>query len=215
MIKSLQSKMILIMFLFIFLIILFSAIISIIRMEQVYYSGFNEEMLNTISSFGIEANNSTDNKDGKEDASIDKLISNFSIYFSINKTNRNGMILDKDYKILFASQKDELTDEIRGYIDSYSNNPEMHQLVNTSNEYYFIYFIKDLQTNANKYIIVVSQDKTYINGQLRDVILFYVACLIIISIITVIVSTLLASNVTKPIEIIRKKAQKIAARRRY
>ena len=88
MIKSLQSKMIFVMFIFILLIILFSAAVSIIRMEQVYYSGFVEEMLNTISSFGIEANNSTDNKDGKSDnESIEKLISNFSIYFSINKTN--------------------------------------------------------------------------------------------------------------------------------
>ncbi|MBR6252363.1 MAG: HAMP domain-containing protein [Clostridia bacterium] len=214
MIKSLQSKMILIMFLFIFLIILFSAFVSIIRMEQVYFRGFDEEMLNTISSFGIEANSSNDNKDGELDqVSIEKLISNFNIYFSINKTNRNGMILDENNNILYSSEPDELTDEVKGYIADFSNHSEEHQLVNSNqaNEYYFIYFIRDFQTGNTKYVIVVSQDKTYINSQLRDVALFYVACLFVVSIITIVVSALLASNVTKPIEIIRKKAQKIAA----
>ena len=53
MIKSLQTKMILVMFVFILLIILFSAFFSIIKMEQVYYRGFVEEILSTISSFGL------------------------------------------------------------------------------------------------------------------------------------------------------------------
>ncbi len=217
MIKSLQSKMILVMFVFILLIILFSSAVSIIRMEQVYYRGFEEEMLNTISSFGIEAsgpdNPQIDLSEDAENASIKKLILNFSIYFSINKTNRNGMILDEEHNILYSSKDDELTDTVKSYVIDFANNEQGYQLVNDkeANKYYFIYFIRDVETSENKYTIVVSQDKTYINNQLRDVSLFYVACLVVISIITVVVSALLASNVTKPIEVIRKKAQLIAA----
>ena len=217
MIKSLQSKMILVMFVFILLIILFSAAVSIIRIEQVYYRGFEEEMLNTISSFDIEANapnNPETNKENQlENDSVKKLILNFSIYFSLNNTNRNGIILDEDNNILYASNAEELTDEVRGYINEFAEREQAYQLVNSSgaNEYYFIYYIRDVKTSANRYTIVVSQDKVYINKQLRDVALFYVACLVVISIITVIVSALLASNVTKPIEVIRKKAQLIAA----
>ena len=217
MIKSLQSKMILVMFVFILLIILFSSAVSIIRIEQVYYKGFEEEMLNTISSFGIEAAGPNDSeieiRDNDENASIKKLILNFSIYFSINKTNRNGMILDEEYNILYSSKEDHISDEVKGYINDFSSNEQGYQLINNkeTNEYYFIYFIRDLETSENKYTVVVTQDKSYINKQLRDVSLFYVACLVVISIITVIVSALLASNVTKPIEVIRKKAQLIAA----
>ena len=56
MLKSLQSKMILVMFVFILIIILFSAFFSMIKIEQVYYRGFVEEMINTISSFGLKIN---------------------------------------------------------------------------------------------------------------------------------------------------------------
>ena len=214
MIKSLQSKMILVMFLFIFLVILFSALVSIFRMEQVYFRGFEEEMLNTISSFGIEAKSSTKGTD-YDDVSIEKLISNFSIYFSINKTNRNGIIIDNDGKVLYTSKSGDFADESKELIGEFANSEEDHHLVNDNktNNYYFIHFIREGNSSENKYTIVVSQDKTYINQQLRNIALFYVACLVVVSIITIVVSALLASNVTKPIEIIRKKAQLIAARR--
>ena len=60
MLKSLQSKMILVMFLFILVIISFSAFFSMIKIEQIYYRGFVEEMINTISSFGLNINNVKD-----------------------------------------------------------------------------------------------------------------------------------------------------------
>ena len=99
--------------------------------------------------------------------------------------------------------------------DEFANSEEDHHLVNDNktNNYYFIHFIREGNSSENKYTIVVSQDKTYINQQLRNIALFYVACLVVVSIITIVISALLASNVTKPIEIIRKKAQLIAARR--
>ena len=47
MFKSLQSRMIFVMFLFILIVIVFSAFFSMIKIEQIYYRGFVEEMINT------------------------------------------------------------------------------------------------------------------------------------------------------------------------
>jgi len=219
MIKSLQSKMILGMFIFILIIILFSASFSIVKMEQVYYSGFVEEMLNTISSFGIHVNEprmpglEIEKPGNVEEADIDRIIQNFTIYFSINNVTRKGAVLDKDFKTLYYSEGTVLSEGEIANIKENANTEEDYKLINSndSNEYYFIFYVKDLETNEVKYILIVEQDKTYINNQMREVTIIYVTGMIIISIITIIVSTLLASNVTKPIEYIRKKAQLIAA----
>ena len=58
MLRSLQSKMILVMLLFILIIISFSAFFSMLKTEQIYFRSFGEEMINTISSFGLNINNS-------------------------------------------------------------------------------------------------------------------------------------------------------------
>ena len=62
MFKSLQSKIILLMFLFISIVIMIVAAFSMVKMEQVYYRGFVEEMLNTISSFGLNINDLSENE---------------------------------------------------------------------------------------------------------------------------------------------------------
>ena len=221
MFKSLQTKMILVMFVFILIIILFSAFFSIIKMEQVYYRGFVEEMLNTISGFGINVspniNPDRQNPDrdfkNNSDANIAQFIQNFNIYFSLNNNSRFGTIFDGDFKTIFSSKKDGLDEAIVSKVKELSLLEENYQLINDSrlNEYYFIYYIKDFSTNEIKNIILIEQDKTYINSQLKEISMFYIASVIVISIITIIVTALLASNVTKPIEFIRKKAQLIAA----
>ena len=221
MIKSLQSKMILVMFIFILLVILFSAFFSIIKMEQVYYRGFVEEMLNTISSFGLSVNNSRPEYMGNakdankkiEEENIDKIINNFSIYFSLNNNTRNGFVLDENFKQIYSSKESGVSDEELEIAKAHINNNEEYILVNSSdsNEYCFVFYIKDSESGKIKNTIIVSQDKTYINAQMREVTIFYLASMVVISIITVIISALLASNVTKPIEFIRKKAQLIAA----
>ena len=218
MIKSLQSKMILVMFIFILLIILFSAFFSIIKMEQVYYRGFIQEMLNTISSFGIHIDNPIIELDEvgeqkkPQPLDIDKIKNNFDIYFSLNSNMRHGTILDENFQQLYSSKSQGLTSgEIQTVTNSISENGE-YTLINDNeaNEYYFIFYIK--QNGNIKYTLVIEQDKTYINSQMREVTIFYLASMIILSIITIAISALLASNVTKPIEFIRKKAQLIAAR---
>jgi two-component system sensor histidine kinase VicK len=222
MIKSLQTKMILVMFILILLIIVFSAFFSIMKMEQVYYRGFAEEMLNTIAGFGINIdanrNNPPDSNVGPK-APVDdigdlqKFILNFNIYFSINNNTRNGTILDKDFNVVFSSKKENINTEIVSQMEALSNLQEPYHLINDvkTNEYYFIYFLRNSEDGSITNSILIEQDKTYINSQLKEVTIMYIVGVVIISIITMIVTTLLASNVTKPIEFIRKKAQLIAA----
>ncbi len=228
MIKSLQSKMILVMFVFILLVILFSAFFSVLKMEQVYYRGFVEEMLSTISSFGVyvdELPQASDTKNLKSipkivEPNIPEIIKNFNIYFSINNNTRNGAILDEKYDVIYSSDSGEMNKEFISSIinrEDVTTKTESYSLINDrdSNEYYFIFFIKDINSDNIKNTIIIGQDKSYINSQMHEVTIFYAASIIVISIITIVISALLASNVTKPIEFIRKKAQLIAARRWY
>ena len=132
MIKSLQSKMILVMFIFILLVILFSAVFSILKMEQVYYRGFAEEMLNTISGFGITLN---DNRgqgampiDNKEN--MNRVIANFNIYFSLNSNIRNGTIFDNNFDIIFSSKEDKVDEEIFAQVKALKEEQNSYQLIN-------------------------------------------------------------------------------------
>lgn len=221
MFKSMQSKMILFMFIFILLIIAICAVFSVFKMEQVYYRGFVNEMLNTISSFGINVNNANDTTLGQkpgfankiEEENIEKVIDNFNIYFSLNNNTRNGIILDENQKVIYSSNDFKYEDTLlKEFLYSPESNEE-YKLINKNeyNQYYFVYYIKEFASQKVKYTLVVEQDKSYINYQMREASIFYIVGLIIISIITIIVTKLLASNVTKPIEYIRKKAQLIAA----
>ena len=220
MLKSLQSKMILVMFLFILVIISFSAFFSMLKIEQIYYRGFVEEMINTISSFGLNINNVQetyvgDNKNVAEkieEENIEKIINNFRIYFSLNNTSRYGSVLDKNFNVVYSSELNEISDEeIKMLEEAKALNLEYH-IVNERklDEYYFVYFIRERTSGELQYIIMIEQSKDYINAQLQEVSAFYGASIIVILFITIIVSLMLASNVTKPIEMIREKAEAIA-----
>ncbi len=220
MLKSLQSKMILVMFLFILVIISFSAFFSMIKIEQIYYRGFVEEMINTISSFGLNINNvkdmyAGDNKDIEEKLekeNIDKVISNFKIYFSLNNTSRYGSIFDKNLNIIYSSENNDISEEEKKIIINAADVKREYHIVDDEklDNYYFIYFIKQSNSEENQYIIMIEQSKDYINTQLKEISAFYGASIIVILFITIIISLMLASNVTKPIEIIREKAEAIA-----
>ena len=220
MLKSLQSKMILVMFLFILVIMLFSAFFSMLKIEQVYYRGFVEEMINTISSFGLNINSSQELYTGSnentikemEQENIEKIISNFKIYFSLNNASRYGSILDKDMNIVYSSENNGISEKEENLIkEALTTNKEYH-IVNEPmfDNYYFIFNIREKQSNALQYVIMIEQSKDYINIQMNEVSAFYMASVIVILFITIIISLMLASNVTKPIEIIREKAEAIA-----
>jgi len=191
--------MILVMFLFTAIIILFSAIMAILKVEEVYSKGFEEEMLNTISSFGVDLNNPI-------------TINNFNIYFAFNR-HRQGSILDENFNTLFSSKKEGLNEHDLELINNYKDSPKSYELVNDhkTDMYYFIYYIKDKGSNNIKYTIMILQDKSYISMQLKSITILYLLSITVVLIITIVISKLLASNVTKPIEMIRKKAELIAS----
>ena len=220
MLKSLQSKMILVMFIFILIIILFSAIFSMLKIEQIYYRGFVEEMINTVSSFGININNVKDTYTGNADGvveqiekeNIDKIINNFKIYFSLNNTNRYGCILDSNLDVVYSNINDELSDLEKQIISTARSEEKEYHIIDDKklDDYYFIYFIKDENSEEVEYVILIEQSREYINSQIKEVSAFYGASIIVILFITIIISLMLASNVTRPIEIIREKAEAIA-----
>ena len=220
MLKSLQSKMILVMFLFILVIILFSAFFSMMKIEQIYYRGFVEEMINTISSFGLNINNVEETYVGEnknavtevEQENVERVISNFRIYFSLNNASRYGKILDKNSNIVYSSEQNELSENELAIVEEAEKLNKEYHIVNNSkfDEYYFIYFIRDYSTGELQYTIMFEQSKEYINLQLKEISAFYGASVIVVLFIAIIVSLMLASNVTRPIEIIRYKAEAIA-----
>lgn len=65
--KSLQLKLILIFFILISTTILSIGVFSINMVEEVYYNGFVEEMLNTISSFGVNIENIKNEEENRRD----------------------------------------------------------------------------------------------------------------------------------------------------
>jgi len=221
MLKSLQSKMILVMFLFILIIILFSAFFSMIKIEQVYYRGFVEEMFNTISSFGLNINHIEESYVGDyeeavekiEKANIEKIINNFSIYFSLNNASRYGSILDSNLQAVYENNLNGISEKEKEMIKQANAEAEEYYIYNDekASEYYFIYFIREETTKNLQYVIMIEQSKDYIEAQLQEVFVFYTTSVFVVLFITIVVSAMLASNVTKPIEIIREKAEAIAS----
>ena len=68
--KSLQLKVILIFFILISTTVLGIGVYSIKKVEEVYYNGFIEEMLNTISSFGLNIKHIKDEETKRTDESL-------------------------------------------------------------------------------------------------------------------------------------------------
>ena len=68
--KSLQLKLILIFFVLISTTVLGIGVYSINKVEEVYYNGFIEEMLNTISSFGLNIKHIKDEETKRTDESL-------------------------------------------------------------------------------------------------------------------------------------------------
>ena len=202
--RSLQLKMILILFCFVLAVILVIGIFSVIKMEQVYYRGFVEEMINTISSFGINFS-----EGDLEEANFQKIYDNFSIYFSLNNISRTGMILDKDANVLFSSKNLNLSDNGVLCVEEALNSEDNYAVFNDfySNNYLFAYVVEDLEENNSnvEFVIYVMQSKAYINEQIKETIIIFTIAIIIISFITIVIALAFSSNITVPIENIRNK----------
>ena len=126
--KSLQVRLILIFFCLISVIILGMGIMSIVKIEEIYYNGFVEEMVNTIAGFGLnikkikleneqqmllDSNFIQGPKQEKNyESLIEKIYDNFNIYFSIDSKSRSGKIIDFNYNDVITGKKNELTDAV-------------------------------------------------------------------------------------------------------
>ncbi len=220
MLKSLQSRMILVMFIFILIVILFSAFFSMVKIEQIYYRSFVEEMLNTISSFGLNVNNVDDKAEdinvetakeiGREN--IDKIIHNFKIYFSLNYMSRFGKILDSNLQVIYSNNEEPLTELESSIIEESLQNTNRYHIFNEPEyeNYYFVYVIRAQEEGEPDYLILIEQSKEYIRAQLKEISFFYLIVIVVVMFISMIVSAMLVSNVTRPIEVIREKAEAIA-----
>jgi two-component system sensor histidine kinase VicK len=213
--KSLQLKMILIFFVFITVILIAVGVFSVIKVEQVYYNGFAEEMLNTISSFGVNINNIKDDvtyenvtEEQIEKDNIQKIYQNFSIYFSLNNISRRGKILNNENSVLFPSGDNEISEKAHECIEDAKKNVKKYAIYNDANSYYFSYVIEN--STDIEYIILVEQSKTYIQQQLNETKFVYGCTIIVLSFITIIIAIAMASNITKPLDELTRKAEKIA-----
>lgn len=219
--KSLQLKMMIIFFVFVLVSMIAASTFSTLKMEQIYYRGFVEEMLNTISSFGINISNMSNSagyeevdREALEKENLQKIYNNFRAYFSLNNISRSGKIIGKDGEILFSSKDTALSENaIKCINDAKLNsmNYAIYDDIDTQN-YLFTYVITHKVNNEDtiEYIILVEQSKEYIFNQLNEVRIIYGAGIVIVAFIGIIVSITFASNITKPIEILTKETEKIA-----
>ena len=99
--KSLQLKLILIFFILISTTVLGIGVYSINKVEEVYYNGFIEEMLNTISSFGLNIKHIKDEETKRTDES-----------FNVGKDfiNKKNQVLINEEKIE-NEREEKLTQE--------------------------------------------------------------------------------------------------------
>lgn len=220
--KSLQLKMIILFLVFVLVSLVAVGTFSMLKIEQIYYRGFAEEMINTIASFGINVD-SIDNKnkyDGVDKEALElenlnKIYINFKAYFSLNNISRSGKILGKDGDVLYSSRDSEITENMLKCIEDAKQNHMGYSILNDneSKNYLFTYIIRhNTQTEEDdiEYIIVIEQSKDYIQTQLNEIRLLYGSAIVIITLIAIIVSIVFASNITKPIDILTKEAEKIA-----
>lgn len=216
--KSLQLKMIVIFFIFVLVSIVAVGTFSVIKMEQIYYRGFVEEMLNTISSFGIDMNYIPEenlyegvDRETLEAENLKRIYNNFSAYFSLNHISRFGKILDQNNQVLFSSRNEELSSAALACVEE-AKQSNLKYAVKQDKNYIFAYAIthETEQGEQIDYIILVEQSKEYIQNQLNEVRIIYGTAVVIVAFITIIISVVFASNITKPIETLTKEAEKIA-----
>ena len=186
-IRSLQLKLILIFFILISTTTIGIGVYSINKIEEIYYNGFLEEMLNTISSFGLNIenmkiqdevhkseieknynvsnNNITINeeailKDQEEkevQEAVKKIWNNFNIYFSLNNISRRGVLLDNNYKEILSEQNMQLSDNAIKCIELAQKNVKHY------------YSMKDPETNSYVFAYNLSYE---LNGEKIESIIF-------------------------------------------
>ncbi len=218
--KSLQLKLILIFVILIVTAISGIGIFSMVKIEQVYYTGFVDEMLNNISGYNL--NMRLKDEDDIEllpeqqgpavvtKVDLDEFYRNFKIYFALNNASRYGVVLDADYTDLLSNSKYELTDAAKKCIAAAEKSPEKYA-VEDDFSYLFAYIIETNDVAGGKLIILISQSKAYINNQLNQIRGLYLLTLGVIIFVTLVITLIIGRSITKPIELLTNKAELMAS----
>ena len=216
--KSLQLRLILIFTILIVTIILGIGLFSFMKIEEVYYTGFVDEMLNNIAGYnfnvkGIEPAKEPDfNIQGPKapkKANIEEFYRNFRIYFSLNNATRYGAMLDPDYNDALTKSAYPLTDSAKNCIQMAEHSPNKYAVLNDDDDlcYLFAYVIENDLLEDGRVIIIISQSKAYINRQIDEIKIMYFATVVIVVLITLIIAVVTSRSITKPIELLTNKAE--------
>ena len=220
--KSLQFKMILIFVILIVTIIIGIGCFTFIKIEEVYYTGFVDEMLNNIAGYnfnvaGIERDrmNIPDNVQRPQmikEVDINKFYSNFKIYFSLNNATRYGVMLDSNYNDVLTGNSYPLTKIAKRCIDEAEMSHNKYAVLDDEDDfcYVFAYVIENDLFEDGKVIILISQSKAYINRQISEIGFFYFVTVMIILFVTLVIAVVTSRSITKPIELLTNKAELMA-----
>lgn len=219
--KSLQLRLILIFTILIVTIILGIGLFSFTKIEEVYYTGFVDEMLNNIAGYnfnvkGIEPKKQTTlNIQGpypQKKADIQSFYTNFRIYFSLNSATRYGAMLDTNYQDALSKAPYPLTESAKKCIALAEKSSSRYAVLNDEEDfcYLFAYVIENEQLEDGKVIIIISQSKAYINKQINEIKIMYFATVVIVVLITLMIAIVTSRSITKPIELLTNKAELMA-----
>ncbi|MBQ9279772.1 MAG: PAS domain-containing protein [Clostridia bacterium] len=220
--KSLQLKLIFVFVILIVTIILGIGLFSFMKIEEVYYTGFVDEMLNNIAGYnfnvaGIERENNltaieTYGPEMPKRANIDKFYSNFRIYFSLNNATRYGAMLDSNYQDVLTGNPYPLTKIAKECISIAESSPQRYAVLDDEDDfcYVFAYIIENDLLEDGRVIIVISQSKAYINRQINEIGFLYFVAVIIILFVTLLIAIVTSRSITKPIELLTNKAELMA-----
>ena len=227
--KSLQLRLILIFFVLISVIIIGMGIMSIVKIEEIYYNGFVEEMVNTITGFGLNLKNiklennkqlffntnviQGPKKEMDYTQMLEKIYDNFNIYFSIDSKSRSGKIIDANYNDIITGQRYELNDVVKDCIKNVKEGGKLYGSCNDNESelYWFIYVIDEDISKHDDNFILVAQSKAYINREITKITFMYCGILFVMVVVTLIIIGIIAKEITRPIELLTRKAEMIAS----
>ena len=226
--KSLQLRLIIMFFVLILVIILGMGFMSIIKIEEIYYKGFVEEMVNTITGFGLNIRTIKLESDQKNilginsihgpkkekdyDELLAKIYDNFTIYFSINSKSRSGMIIDKNYNDVITGENYVLDNAVLNCLSDVKKHGSLYSSCDDEEKecYWFVYMIDKEISEEEDHFILVSQSKDYIERELNTIRMVYVTVFFVTAAVAFIIIGVTAKNITKPIEMLTNKAKMIA-----
>ncbi len=221
--KSLQLRLILIFVILIVTIISGIGIFSMAKIEQVYYTGFIDEMLNNISGYNINIGGNRRNEiellptqQGPKlvkKVNLEEFYNNFKIYFSLNNATRYGVILNSEYEDVITKRVYTLTDVAKKCIKDAEASPNRYAVRDDGDDfcYLFAYIIELNDVEGGKIILLISQSKSYINNQLNQIRGLYFLTVGVIIFITLVIAIITGRSITKPIELLTNKAELMAS----